>query len=1067
MRQHHVHPPREARPSRSRLRASTLTALATAVVAAIGSTMLAAAPASAADVDVIAVDFARTTGEFRGGASGMLYGLSDEGVPTDAIIAGARPLNVTQKAPHGAQHPNGDPLEVEDAFFRNGGEYLMVNIQDYYPDWSYNGGRRPADFNTYLDIVRTVVTSIVEESAYPERYVFVPFNEPDGGNWYGNWATMKAAFLQDWKAAYETIKQVYPEARIAGMGDTGWRGDRTREILAFAVQHDVVPDMFTWHELGIDNLATFRSHLDAYRQIERDLGIEPLPVNITEYAMRRDMSVPGQLVQWLSMFEDEKVDAQTAYWTYAGNLNDNMAKSNAANGAWWLLKWYGDLTGDTVELTPPGLNVVDTVQGIATLDASKPQATVLFGGGGRDVQLDLAGLDPAVFGDTVDIQVRETEWTGQEGEAQAPRVVVAERASLVDGALDVTVPNDDRLSAYQVVVTPALAEQPVIDSTWRATVEAENTALRDVVAYTQSMGDAWTFAASNQRDVGSTNKATSALTWTVEVPTTGTYRFGVTAGVNGPALGPGSHALFVDGTHAATVNYEAGFAWNYRGRAETLVSLEAGTHELSLRMSQDGVTRLPGSDISLDKFDLTRVDGPDATTYPANLARLSGGVVAYRADAPDGSVQLSGDDTATFYVSARETGYVDLAVAYRSGGAATLGLELNGRAISGLATERAGTWTSTARVHVEAGINEVVVGSAEGIELSALTSTRAADGDTAVTRIEMEDAAAVSLSGGARVESVSQPTNVSGTQVGWLGGSAGGIAQVQRPSGVHAGSYNLVVRYANAERNTGHAYNTDVITRFLDVTEAGGETTRGAFRHNYSWKGFWTHTMPLELASDAGGLTLGNATGSAPNLDWIAFAPLVLDVSTSGEPSATVTGIEVTAAPTRTSYTVGDAFEPAGLEVSARYSDDTVIALEPGAYELSGFDASEPGERTITVSAVVDGQALTATFTVVVSAVPDGATAPPAKAKLSAKDVKDGDFRITMTLKKGENASLYQLYENGVLVATQELASASPDPQEAVVDIRGLGNGVHEYVGVLSNSKGSTSTAPFTVTVKK
>ena len=60
------------------------------------------------------------------------------------------------------------------------------------------------------------------------------------------------------------------------------------------------------------------------------------------------MSVPGQLIQWMSMFESTKVQAQTAYWNYAGNLNDNMARANSANGGWWLYKWYGDGPADAL-----------------------------------------------------------------------------------------------------------------------------------------------------------------------------------------------------------------------------------------------------------------------------------------------------------------------------------------------------------------------------------------------------------------------------------------------------------------------------------------------------------------------------------------------------------------------------------------------------------------------------------------------------------------------------------------------------------------------------------------------
>ncbi|MDQ1218327.1 bacterial Ig-like domain-containing protein [Microbacterium arborescens] len=972
-------------------------AIAACLALALGS-LAGALPVAADDtpdndandtVETVAVDFSESTGLFRGGASGMLYGLGDDGMPTDAIIAGARPTNVTQKAPRGAQHPNGDPLEVERSFFENGGEYLMVNIQDYYPDWFYNGGKRPADFSTYLDIVRTVVADIRDNSAYPEKYVFTPFNEPDGGNWYGGeWSAQRDIFLEDWKTTYGVIKEVYPEARIAGMGDAVWRSARTRDILEFAKANDVLPDIWTWHELGIENLATFRSHLEAYRAYERELGIDPLPVNITEYAMRRDMSVPGQLVQWLAMFEDEKVDAQTAYWTFAGNLNDNMAKGNAANGAWWLLKWYGDLTGETVALTPPQLNAVDTVQGIATIDEERRQAVVVVGGGSEDIRLDLSGLDPAVFGETVDVQVRESAWTGQEGEAGAPRVVVAERTAL-SGELEITVPNDDRRSAYQVVVTPAQRTQPAVDGTWRTEVEAEETRLTGATVREQPANDAWVFAASGERDVAGLTSADSSLTWDVEVPEDGSYRLGITAGVDGPNIGPGSHALFVDGEFVDTISYEAGFGSTYRGRAELVAELSEGAHELSVRTSADGLQVLPGSNVSVDKLDLEQVSGPDENHYPAALARTS------VAPLGDGTVPLDGDATATFFVSARDNGYHDVVLSYDADGAADIALSVNGRAIAGLAADAAGERISTARVHLREGINEIEVSSAGAIGLQEISTVRTAEADDAITRIEAEDEERVALAGSARREDVAGPTNVSGQQIGWLGGGPGNTATISRSDDLPAGSYDLQVRYSNAEKNTGHAYNADVITRFLDVTEAGFDAQRGAFRHNYSWKGFWTHSVPLDLAGD-GDIVLGNADTYAPNLDWVAFAPLTLAVSNEPVVAPAEPVLEVTSPPTKTEYAVGEEFSAEGLVISRRTGDATV-PLAPDAYSLSGFDSSAPGEVTVTVSAEVDGRRLTATFSVTIVA---GSSAPQPGAtptvSLSTRSVAPGES-VTVT----------------------------------------------------------------------
>ena len=950
-------------PARWGRRATACAALSALVLS--GLAVGAAAPASAATVDVIGVDFSKTDGAVQGGASGMLYGLSDDGVPTDAIIAGARPTNLTQKAPHGAQHPNGDPLQVERAFFENGGQYLMTNIQDYYPDWAYNGGKRPSDFSTYLDIVRKVVKSVVDESDHPEKYVFTPFNEPDGGNWYADWGTMKDTYFQDWKAVYQAIKEVYPQAKIAGNGDTRWQSTRTRDFLTFAKANNVLPDIFTWHELGRGSLQYFRQHLAEYRKIESDLGMTALPVNITEYAMRRDMSVPGNLVQWLAMFEDEKVDAETAYWTYAGNLNDNMAKNNSANGAWWLLKWYGDLTGQTVAVTPPSLNAPDTLQGLGAIDTAKKQATVLFGGTNNTTRLDLSGLDPAVFGSTVDIQIREAEWSGQEGEAQAPPVVVAKRVA-VGGTIQVEVPSSNRLDAYQAIITPALPTAPVADSTWSTSIEAENTTLRDVTAYNQDPAADWTFSASGGRDVGSTNKVTSSLTWTVDVPTTGTYRFGAIAGVNGSKIGPGKHALFVDGQNAATIEYEAGFDWSYRGRGETTIPLTQGRHELSVRMSADGSTLLPGSDVSLDRFDLTRIDGPETTTYPAVLARTSASL-----DYTKGAVTLAGDKTATFFPSARETGYYDVAIRYTTTGAAGLGVTLNDRSIGGLGADEAGTWTSTARVHLAEGITELKVGSAQGAAVQSVTVTRAADGDTATGRVEGEDATKIALHGAARLETPGQPTNVSGKQLGWLGGNADNYATLSRPAGLGAGQYDLTVRYSNAEKNTGHAYNTDVITRFLDVTEDGGATTRGAFRNNYSWNGFWTHTVPLDLTTASGSLRLGNTTGNAPNIDWLALSPLVAKTTNTADAALTANvaastrklagKVYVSVEVTNTSTVAVD------VAIATSYGKKTFTGVQPGkkvSTSINTTKSSVPaGKATVTLTGSVNGATVNQTLT--------------------------------------------------------------------------------------------------------
>jgi hypothetical protein len=824
--------------------------------------------------DVVTVDFAQRTGPVHGGATGMLYGLSDPGVPGDALLAGARPRTVAQKAPDGDQHPNGDALVIADGFLTAGGEEIVVYMQDVYSRWPYEN----LGIDDYLAKVDTMVRKVVRERpSDKDRFVWVPFNEPDY-IWYQDWDTLKEKFFSDWKAVVERIRSIDPQARIVGPNEARYNPGRLRDFLTWAREAtcgggDCLPDIMAWHELSRDSLAGYRGHHEHYRALERELGIGPLPVNIDEYGNRRDMSVPGQLIQWISMFEDTKVDADMAYWTYAGNLDDHAVRTRQANGGWWLLKWYADLTGETVKATPPRLNVPDTVQAVAAIDASARRGTVLVGGGAQPVRLDVTGLDPALFGGQVDVVVSRTTWTGYEGDALKPSVVAARRTTAPGGKLRIDLPGGDVMAAYRVTIVPSSGRAPAADAPWTASVEAESATLTSAQAYDQdTTADPQKYATSGKRDVGSMNRPDSAVTFPVTVPRDGRYRLGVYHGAN---KAPGRHALFVDGALDQLVQYSATLGWTYRGRTDVEVELTAGTHRVSLRTSADGTTLLPGSDITLDRFDLTEVTGPERAAYPADEARLSGGASLTRSGAGP-AIVLGGGARATFFVAAGEDGYHDLTLSYRSDRAGDLDVRVDGRAVPGVRAARPGDGASRLRVHLPAGISKVEVGGPAGLHLRELVTVRAEQADAAVHRVEAEQAR---LAGTARVVGAGSGSNVSaGAYVGDLGNGAANTLTLTRPAGFGPGQYVLVTHYANADRNTGHAYNTDVISRFLDITETGGATTRGVFRHNYAWDNFWPQATPLTLTTANGALVLGNAGAFGPNIDRLELARFVLEV---------------------------------------------------------------------------------------------------------------------------------------------------------------------------------------------
>ncbi|MCJ2066734.1 hypothetical protein MKK63_29175 [Methylobacterium sp. J-088] len=866
------------------------------------------AQTSDASDNTVKADFGNKarTGAFRGGASGFLYGLGDDGVPTQALINGAHITNASQKAPYGTQHPSGDVLEVETSFFAGYGKDMCIYIQDYYPDWAYNGGVRPGDTRTYnlkdgtftetangvwdyLEVIEFVTEAVATQSAHPERYVFVPFNEPDGGNWYANWSKIKQQFLDDWKAAYDKIQAVWARhglghARIGGPAHTQWRKDQSTDLLTFARDNKCLPDVFIWHELGVDNLRTYPIHYQEYRAVEISLGISPIAINITEYGMLLDMSVPGQLIQWMSLFEQTKIDAQAAYWNYAGNLSDNTARPAGANGGWWMFKWYGDLDGsETVQMTTPSTKTADRLRAIGAIDTDNRRATILWGGRDGDVALAVTGLDTALFGTSVDIEVRQVVHCGTEGLSETPRVIQAARKiDIASGGFNLTVPGCDLYSGYQILITPAQLRdviQSFASQTWLISAEAENLQISNAKVFTHSptASNVWQFLASGGRDVGQFNDPGSRLDWKVTVPKDGSYRLQVIGSTPGA---PGRHALFVDGKDQGIIQYAADLAltstdrWNYRGSAERSVTLTSGEHTLSIRASSDGVSKLPGSDITLDKLFLKYVGDGEITEYQSTTFRLRGGSKLDWGTDDTGYAVLVDQGAAHFYVTAIERGYYDVGLAWSSSGPAAIMLSLNGRDLPIPSVDKAGRWQSGLTVHLAEGINEIVLTLSTEVRVQTLTTKRNSGADANAYRVS---AGTAQVMGSAKFAAIdpSAGSNVSGSgYVTGLGGGSANALQISRPASIGSGDYDVTIVYANAQVAGKHEYNPQVVDLKVSISEAGDLVGSTRLRYTYSWISFWQKTLPVTLKTNDMPVTIFSSGDVGPYIDAVIFAPV-------------------------------------------------------------------------------------------------------------------------------------------------------------------------------------------------
>jgi hypothetical protein len=281
--------------------------------------------------------------------------------------------------------------------------------------------------------------------ASPNRSLFsyVPFNEPDQ-IWY-NKTDKKQAFFEDWQTVYRKIKSIDSLARIVGPNLANYDSAFYRDFMAFAKQKDCLPDVVSWHELNFDD----------FRRIESDLGLPTHEICINEYCrIKGDLGIPGQLIQWITRFENSKVDACLAYWTDAGSLNNLVTRDhyNRATGAWWLYRWYGGLTGETVKVIPPGANA-EGLQGLATLDSTKKQARILLGGCHGDVNVVATGFEATpYFNEKVHAVVWIAEHTGLNA-STGPALILEGDFEITAGQLSMTLENLVSTAAYQIILS--------------------------------------------------------------------------------------------------------------------------------------------------------------------------------------------------------------------------------------------------------------------------------------------------------------------------------------------------------------------------------------------------------------------------------------------------------------------------------------------------------------------------------------------------------------------------------------------------------------------------------------
>lgn len=750
-------------------------------------------------------------GTVTGGASGYLYGIAEEGVPTREMVESVGITSLATKTTLGLQHPIAEMDDVAEEAEEAGADYLCVYLQDMYATWYYeeaaineakNAGTY--DWETFIKEdffprIEQTVTAI-KASDYHDKIIYCLYNECDNGVWFGEWVrdpenpnggwndfndVGRQNFNAAWKLTYDYVKSLDPDGLIGGPGNFEYNIEKLDNFLSFTAQNDCTPDVIIYHELQIRSIYDFRAHVRELRELEQQLGLGDLPILVSEYGIMEDNGNPSTMMKYISCIEDSKVYGDQAYWLLANNLCSTAADYNTPNSAWWAYHWYALMQGEN-QMQCTIRDITHSDLGKAIKEKREPRYQQFMGVGSiadDEILVAAAGADyegnikvknlkgTALYGQKVLVEVSRVTYQGIQGKVTSPEIVKSYTQKL-GGSITVRLGKMDKNASYFVRIIPCAEEQERFENDNLFTrCEFENGTLIGN-AYTYDSAYATTGEQSGM--VGGMENDGDGVEITVNAPEAADYElmfiYGKANDGERDENGRQSPEDRVDGLVTLSVDgKQQTLSLSNTVRSEMTDSLsltmplEAGEHKVK-------VEHLDGTYV-LDSLLVRRAEAGALHTYYQN-----GALVAI---APaDGWYATQGDNKIMFLMR---------------------------------------------------GLNKLDIG--DGYEDINIVKSNETGFSQSFAAEEL------ALSGTAYLSD-------DGKYIGGIT-SDGGSAEIT-VNAPHSGAYYITFNYSNNDENGVHSYNIDLVEDFVSIETAAG-TTELYCRNTCSWQTYTTATAEIYL----------------------------------------------------------------------------------------------------------------------------------------------------------------------------------------------------------------------------